>query len=752
MSACFKRVAAEWMKPCLWIFLFYPFSKLASSSTVIDDELLILFDLTLPFFSALIIRYGARAFPALMMFLVFSLLAYSPPEQQYIVNRLLSAFFSYVVYMFWTNDRRTAGFKFRDQTKQRICVFVFLNSLCLMIFQFTSPFGLHPPITPKLFISIQNLINIQSIINSCLTGIPFCYLLMRFCSRPVRRLRSMKQTIRLLYGMQDTLLLSAWCILLTGIVYCLIAPQNGLLLFTDYSILLLLPLMLWGIVYISPVIVGLLWTLILIILSHFNEGYIPPGVDSLQLDIAHQALISTVIFIFSLIIVIADMLVSRNHLQLRRLRHASLTENNTGLSNLRALKLDFGLHPSCGLSLVYYPELWRLSEENGLDIRFTFVRSLVKYLQSLLNSEIQIYYCPEYGIFIRQSVQDMQRIRMLYQQLESYRFEWRGNILGLHCGLGYTHDFISEENVILIAGQLYKAASNSLISGIPELVSYHSFFLSGAKEAGFLSMRNLLQKAIDQQSFELFAQPIVSTKGLATYHEILIRLRTEDNQRLFPDTFLPLSRDAGISALVDMTVLEQTFRFMQCHDEHISAQRFALNLMPQTLCCSTFIRDVELLFQKYQILPERIIFEVIESDFFSNHLAEDNLRQLRQFGCKIAIDDFGTGYASHSRLRNLDADILKIDGSFIREILETPFDYDTVTAFCQAAHSRNMEVVAEYVENEAIQAELVRIGIDWLQGYHTGKPVPVETLAPIKNVATEDTRRDKNIAATDKSL
>jgi len=104
------------------------------------------------------------------------------------------------------------------------------------------------------------------------------------------------------------------------------------------------------------------------------------------------------------------------------------------------------------------------------------------------------------------------------------------------------------------------------------------------------------------------------------------------------------------------------------------------------------------------------------------------VKQLQKLGCLIAIDDFGTGYASYARLKSVDADILKIDGSFIRNIADNSLDYQIVASICHLARMKKMLVVAEYVESEAIRSALSALGIDFLQGYLIGKPEPLEQL------------------------
>ncbi len=108
--------------------------------------------------------------------------------------------------------------------------------------------------------------------------------------------------------------------------------------------------------------------------------------------------------------------------------------------------------------------------------------------------------------------------------------------------------------------------------------------------------------------------------------------------------------------------------------------------------------------------------------------AGQTLAQLQKMGCRVAIDDFGTGYASYAQLKDVNADMLKIDGSFIRNMVANSLDYQVVASICHLARMKKMQVVAEYVESEEIRSAAVALRIDYLQGYLIGKPVPLETL------------------------
>lgn len=184
-----------------------------------------------------------------------------------------------------------------------------------------------------------------------------------------------------------------------------------------------------------------------------------------------------------------------------------------------------------------------------------------------------------------------------------------------------------------------------------------------------------------------------------------------------------------MSSSIDLWVLHNTMKYMDETRYSQPNQRFAINLTPASICRVDMADLIENLLIQHSISAEQIVLEVTETDELTNNIqAEKTLDALQRLGCKIAIDDFGTGYATYARLRNMQADILKIDGSFIKNILSSEMDYKIVESICKLARMKNMTLVAEFVETEEIRNALYRMGIDYAQGYLIGKPAPIETL------------------------
>ncbi len=242
-------------------------------------------------------------------------------------------------------------------------------------------------------------------------------------------------------------------------------------------------------------------------------------------------------------------------------------------------------------------------------------------------------------------------------------------------------------------------------------------------------MMNRILKALEHDHFVLMAQPIQGIRG-DRYHEVLVRMEGESGELTGPNEFLPVAHEFGLSTRVDQWVIEHTLAFMDANRRALPGLRLAINLSPVSLSRSQFPQEVEALLQAYNIEPWQIIFELTENYALSNpELVCQTLEHLRALGCRVAIDDFGTGYASYARLKTMNVDILKIDGSFIRNLLASSLDYQVVDSICRLARMKNMQVVAEYVESPEIRQAVITLGIDYMQGYDIGVPVPLTQLA-----------------------
>ena len=142
-----------------------------------------------------------------------------------------------------------------------------------------------------------------------------------------------------------------------------------------------------------------------------------------------------------------------------------------------------------------------------------------------------------------------------------------------------------------------------------------------------------------------------------------------------------------------------------------------------------FISELERLLKYHQVEPRQLILEISEALVTVDSSAGfRTINRLRQMGCRIAIGNFGASYASYLQLKNLQADMLKIDGSFIHNMLHNPLDYQIIESICRVARLKRMQIVAESVESEAVATALRGLGIDYLQGYAISELQPLTML------------------------
>ncbi len=159
------------------------------------------------------------------------------------------------------------------------------------------------------------------------------------------------------------------------------------------------------------------------------------------------------------------------------------------------------------------------------------------------------------------------------------------------------------------------------------------------------------------------------------------------------------------------------------HSEHIIAE-----LMEIIINSNVLDFTVEQL-RAHVIQPEQVCFEITETAAIAN-LGEATrfISTLRELGCKFALDDFGSGLSSFGYLKNMEVDYLKIDGMFVKDMVDDPIDAAMVKSINEIGHVMGMQTIAEFVENDKIESMLREMGVDYAQGYGVAKPVPLQEL------------------------
>lgn len=240
-----------------------------------------------------------------------------------------------------------------------------------------------------------------------------------------------------------------------------------------------------------------------------------------------------------------------------------------------------------------------------------------------------------------------------------------------------------------------------------------------------------VRRAIVEDRLVLFAQKILCLREPDTLcYEVLLRLRGNDGRLSSPAEFMPAVERYGMGMALDRHVLDRLLRQLRAVPQHVARLHLCnVNLSAQSIAQPEFLEFVVDRLCHEQALAQRICFEITET------AAIDNLAQARRFidavralGCRIALDDFGSGLSSLGYLRQLPADMLKIDGAFVRDLDVDAISHAAVRAIAEIGRALRMRVVAEWVERPELIDQLDAIGIDGLQGYAIHRPCPLAEL------------------------
>jgi diguanylate cyclase (GGDEF)-like protein len=259
---------------------------------------------------------------------------------------------------------------------------------------------------------------------------------------------------------------------------------------------------------------------------------------------------------------------------------------------------------------------------------------------------------------------------------------------------------------------------------------YHEADESIVRRFADINLITDLRGAIAEDRLQLNAQlivPLGSHSG-APHFEILLRMVAENGEIVGPDNFMSAAHRYQLMPTLDRWVIARAIEILKPHAEllHTSGIVFTINFSGQSLQDAEFTEHVAKLIESSGLDGSSLCFELTESAAIGNlNKAESLMRRLRRIGCNIALDDFGTGLSSLAYLRTLPIGMLKIDGSFVRDVLKDPRAESMVAAIAQLARAMSLTTVAEYVETDEIRSRITSLGVDYGQGFAIGQPVPL---------------------------
>ncbi|MVT03487.1 sensor domain-containing phosphodiesterase [Enterobacter sp. 10-1] len=730
-----------WALPLVLPTLLLPLTRWTNSYAELNGNEVSLYYLPLALVLSLMLFFGWDALPGIIIGLWCTVARDMAPEEAIgvIFHFLIPVVLCWGGYRIFVPRRQQISHGNVGLMPQRLFWQMLLPSaIFLVLSQFAEYLGLHPRATGLIGIdpfSLRSLITFQALMVGCLTGVPLCYFLLRIIRNPLH-IRGFISQIRLQMDPKIKLLeFFLWAITLLMLLVLLLIPlsSTSTIFSTNYTLSLLMPVMLWGAMRFGYRFIALVWTPVLILIIHFHYRYLPFSIGYNN----QLAITSSSYLVFSFIIAYMAMLATQQRLIHARVRRMAFLDPVVHMPNLRALSRALENSSRSVLCFLRIPELELLGRHYGVMLRIQYKQNLAEHLSALLQPNEAVHHLSGHDLVIRMNCDDHQaRIEALDKHLKQFRFVWDGMPLQPAVGLSYCSVRSPVKHLYLLLGELNTIADMSLTSGHPENMQRRgaTHVQHGLKDK--VAMMNLILQALELDRFRLMAQPIVGIRG-DSYHEVLLRMVGENGEIISPDSFLPVAHEFGLASRIDLWVLENTLSFMNQHRHVLPGMRLAVNLSPVSVSRSQFPEEVEQRLARYGVEPWQLIFELTENHSLTNpQQARQTLAHLQALGCRVAIDDFGTGYASYARLKSLNVDLLKIDGSFIRNLVTSSLDYQVVASICHLARMKNMQVVAEYVETAEIRQAVISLGIDYMQGYEIGEPVPLETLANVAAPAT----------------
>jgi len=342
----------------------------------------------------------------------------------------------------------------------------------------------------------------------------------------------------------------------------------------------------------------------------------------------------------------------------------------------------------------------------------------------------------EFGVLLQDcSVEDAHRLASkLRKTVREHHFAWDGKTFEVGVSIGVvpistdTHDVAEALSAADFA--CYAAKEH----GRDRVQVYEADNTELQRRRSDMLWVNRIREALKEDRFCLYQQPVVEigTDGSpASHHEILLRMLDEDGDLLAPGMFLGAAEQFGLMPDIDRWVIRNTFQWLEENAGPSSASlQLAINLSGQSLSSRAILGFVVDLFDDSSVDPENIFFEITETVAIANlEDASRFIRILKGIGCKFSLDDFGSGMSSLQYLKHLPVDYLKIDGSYVRDLVHEPIDRAMVEAVNQIGHAMGVKTIAECVEDRATLEALAVIGVDFAQGYGIARPAPIQTLS-----------------------
>ena len=320
------------------------------------------------------------------------------------------------------------------------------------------------------------------------------------------------------------------------------------------------------------------------------------------------------------------------------------------------------------------------------------------------------------------------------ESVRDFRFVWEGRTFAVGASIGLVPLDAASGDIAAVLTSAETCCAEAKHKGRDRVQVYRSQpnEWHGTTEPQMISR---LSHAFEHGELVLFQQYIRPLKEAVSspHFEILVRMRGEAGELLPPMAFIPAAERYNLLTAIDRLVVVELLKVLAARQRTRSGQiapeagQYSVNLSGASINDSSFADFLRAQLVRYPVAPSLLCFEITETTAISNLTkAAELMHELKSLGCRFALDDFGIGMSSFAYLKYLPVDFLKIDGTFVKDMASDEMDFAIVEAINRIAHILGMQTVAEIVEDQVTLDRLRMLGVDYAQGYHIGRPEPLE--------------------------
>lgn len=323
--------------------------------------------------------------------------------------------------------------------------------------------------------------------------------------------------------------------------------------------------------------------------------------------------------------------------------------------------------------------------------------------------------------------------KQLIKVISEFRFQWLEKSYSIGVSMGLVPFDLSNFDIYELLQHADAASMSAERSGPNNVLLFTSDDENLKRQNKIYEWIGNIDKVFSEKRLFLRCQMITAvdeTSASHQHYEILLGIKDENDNIIPPDHFIPAVERCKRMPEIDQWVITNVLLWIENNKNYFDKiDGFAINLSGQSINSEEFLEFLKGVLESTAVPTNKLIFEVTETVAAESfYLTNSFIKAIKQFDCKFSLDDFGSGYSSYSYLKNLNIDYLKIDGAFVKDILNNKADIAIVKSMNEIAHSLGLATIAEYVESAEIREVLKTIGVDFAQGYGVHKPMPLSEL------------------------